>query len=160
MRFLRRLRLSWKVRSARDRTIRTFHIRFGSKFSQNRGDFARIHQKSKNFRNVQHFLQIFGLRICLKRVVWKWKHFEIPRKFHQNLSKIQWKWSKFAKFCRKMRKSLTKFCWNIEVWAVQKHVNLVDLVKSFPTNILLQNLASIQKRTSPLKFDHLAEKSE
>ena len=43
---------------------------------------------------------------------------------------------------------------------MQKHVNLVDLVKNFPTNILLQNLASIQKRTSPLKFAHLAEKSE
>ena len=43
---------------------------------------------------------------------------------------------------------------------MQKHVNLVDLVKSFPTNIFLQNLASIQRRTSPLKFAHLAEKSE
>ena len=43
---------------------------------------------------------------------------------------------------------------------MQKHVNLVDLVKSFPTNIFLQNLASIQKRTSPLKSAHLAEKSE
>ena len=43
---------------------------------------------------------------------------------------------------------------------MQKHVNLVDLVKSFPTNILLQNMASIQKRTSPIKFEHLAEKSE
>ena len=43
---------------------------------------------------------------------------------------------------------------------MQKHVNLVDLVKSFPTNILLQNLASIQKRTSPINFAHLAEKSE
>ena len=42
---------------------------------------------------------------------------------------------------------------------MQKHVNLVDLVKSFPTNILLQNLASIQKRTSSVKFAHLAEKS-
>ena len=42
---------------------------------------------------------------------------------------------------------------------MQKHVNLVDLVKSFPMNIYLQNLASIQKRTSPLKFAHLAEKS-
>ena len=39
------------------------------------------------------------------------------------------------------------------------HVNLVDLVKSFPTNIYLQNLASIQKRTSPVKFAYLAEKS-
>ena len=43
---------------------------------------------------------------------------------------------------------------------MQKHVNLVDLVKSFPTNIFLQNLASIQKRTSPVKFAHLAEESE
>ena len=43
---------------------------------------------------------------------------------------------------------------------MQKHVNLVDLVKSFPTNIYLQNLASIQKRTSPIKFAHLAEESE
>ena len=43
---------------------------------------------------------------------------------------------------------------------MQKHVNLVDLVKSFPTQIFLQNLASIQKRTSPRKFAHLAAKSE
>ena len=43
---------------------------------------------------------------------------------------------------------------------MQKHVNLADLVKSLPTNIYLQNLASIQPRTSPLEFDHLAEKSE
>ena len=43
---------------------------------------------------------------------------------------------------------------------MQKHVNLVDRVKSFPTNILLQILASIQKRMSPLRFAHSAEKSE
>ena len=43
---------------------------------------------------------------------------------------------------------------------MQKHVNPVDLVKSFPTNILLQHLASIQQRTGPTKFAHLAEKSE
>ena len=43
---------------------------------------------------------------------------------------------------------------------MQKRANLVDLVKSFPTNIFLQNLASIQKRTSPKKFAQLAEKSE
>ena len=35
---------------------------------------------------------------------------------------------------------------------MQKYVHLVDLVKSFPTNIYLQNLASIQPRTSPSKF--------
>ena len=43
---------------------------------------------------------------------------------------------------------------------MQKLVNLVHLVKSFPTNIYLQNLASIQKRTSPVKFAHLAEESD
>ena len=42
---------------------------------------------------------------------------------------------------------------------MQKYVHLVDLLKRFPTNIYLQNLASIQKRTSPVKFAHLAEKS-
>ena len=45
---------------------------------------------------------------------------------------------------------------------MQKNIKLrlVDLVKSFPTNIFLQILASIQKRTSPRKFAHLAKKSE
>ena len=43
---------------------------------------------------------------------------------------------------------------------MQKHVSLVDLAKSFSTNIFLQNLASIQRRTSPVKFANLAEKSE
>ena len=41
---------------------------------------------------------------------------------------------------------------------MQKHVNLVDLVKSFPTNIYLQNLASIQPRTSVstfVQFSHI-----
>ena len=77
--------LSWKVRSARDRTIRTFQIRVRSKFSQNRGDFARIHQKSKNFRNhVQHFLQIFGLRICLKRVKFRKFFIKIWAEFNEN----------------------------------------------------------------------------
>ena len=40
-------------------------------------------------------------------------------------------------------KNIDEICWNIEVWAVQKHANLVDLVKSFQTSIYLQNLASI-----------------
>ena len=57
-----------------------------------------------------------------------------------------------------MRKKLTIFS---EILRSERcrHVNLVDLVKSFPTNIYLQNLASIQKRSSPIKFAHLAEKS-
>ena len=39
---------------------------------------------------------------------------------------------------------------------MQKHVNLVDLVNSFPTNIYLQKSASIQPRTSHLIFIILA----
>ena len=35
---------------------------------------------------------------------------------------------------------------------MQKHANLVDLGESFPTSIYLQNLVSIQPRTSPSKF--------
>ena len=35
---------------------------------------------------------------------------------------------------------------------MQKHVNFIDLVKSFPTNIYLQILASIQPRASLSKF--------
>ena len=32
-------------------------------------------------------------------------------------------------------KRLAKTCWNIEVWAVQNHVNILDLVNSFPMSI-------------------------
>ena len=46
-------RLSWKVRSARDRTIRTFKIRVRSEFFHSSGIVAR---KFKNFGNFQHFL--------------------------------------------------------------------------------------------------------
>ena len=46
-------------------------------------------------------------------------------------------------------KMLTIFGWKFEIWAMQKYVNLVDLVKSFPMNIFLQNLASAE--SEPLK---------
>ena len=49
---------------------------------------------------------------------------------------------------------------NVQQFFFAPRINRVDLVKSFPTNIFLQNLASIQKRTSPKKFAHLAETSE
>ena len=39
-------------------------------------------------------------------------------------------------------------------------MDYADLSESFPTTVWLQNLASIQPRTSPVKFAHLAEKSE
>ena len=49
-------------------------------------------------------------------------------------------------------KMSTSFGWHFEIWAVQRYVNLVDPVKSFPTSIYLQQSASIQPRTSLSKF--------
>ena len=62
-----------------------------------------------------------------------------------------------------MRKSLTKIFWNIEVWAVQKHVNLVDLVKSFPTNIFNYFVAKFgvdTEENEPYKVCSFGWKSE
>ena len=88
--------LSWKVRSARDRSIRTFHIRVRSKLSQNKGDSARIHQKSKNFRNdiVQHFLQYLAWGS-----VWKWY---ICRNSEKLSSKSEQNAMKMIKFSSKI----------------------------------------------------------
>ena len=49
-----------------------------------------------------------------------------------------------------MRRSLTNL--SSEFWAVQKRVNIVDLVKSFQTSIYLQKSASIQPRTGLTMF--------
>ena len=59
-----------------------------------------------------------------------------------------------------MRKSFTKFCWDFHFQPVQRNVNIVDLEKCWKMRIWTQKSASIQKRTSPLKFDNFAEKSE
>ena len=72
-----------------------------------------------------------SMRIWLKRC-------KLLQNVQQNQRNI---WRKFAEMLRSER--------------CKKHVNLVDLVKSFPTNIFLQNLASIQKRRSPIKFKHV-----
>ena len=52
-------RLSWKVRSARDRTIRTFHIRVRSTFCQNSMHFARKFKKFKIFQHFRTYLRNF-----------------------------------------------------------------------------------------------------
>ena len=46
-----------------------------------------------------------------------------------------------------------KFDENFEIRERCKGVHCVDLGESFPTNIFLQKLASIQRNTSPDKFD-------
>ena len=45
------------------------------------------------------------------------------------------------------------FGWNFEIEERCKGVHCVDIGESFPTSIYLQNLASIQPRTSPKKFE-------
>ena len=47
----------------------------------------------------------------------------------------------------------------IEITELYKGVHCVDLGESFPTHILLQNLASIQPRTGPVKFARSAAAS-
>ena len=66
----------------------------------------------------------------------------------------------FANFSAKIRKSFTNFFVNFEIGAVQRIANLVVLEKCWKITIWLQKSASMQRRTSPLKFDRLAEKSE
>ena len=80
-------------------------------------------------------------------------HFgEIPKK----IGKIWWKFSKilakFAKFWEKTEKNSAIFNENFEIRERCKGVHCVDLGESFPTSIYLQNLASIQPRTSLVKF--------
>ena len=85
-------------------------------------------------------------------------HFgKIPKKFGENLAKFSKKFSKIlANFAKILKKSATIsaiFTEKIEIRERCKGVHCVDLGESFPTNIYLQNLASIQPRTSLLKFD-------
>ena len=58
-------------------------------------------------------------------------------------------------FCRILQilaKYLAILLQKIEIAELCKGVRCVDLSESFQMNIYLQNLASIQPRTSPLKF--------
>ena len=84
-------------------------------------------------------------------------HFgKIPKKFGENLARFNKKFSKilakFAKILKKSAKISAIFNEKIEIRERCKGVHCVDLGESFPTSIYLQNLASIQPRTSPNKF--------
>ena len=74
--------------------------------------------------------------------------------------KIAFVFANFEQKCEKVSQEFAIILRSERCKSMQILSNLVDLVKSFPTNIFLQNLASIQQRTSFVKFDHLAEKSE
>ena len=84
---------------------------------------------------------------------------ENPEKNWSNLANIQQFFAKiqqilanFATFCKKSAKSSVSFDEKIEIRERCKGVHCVDLGESFPTSIHLQNLASIQPRTSLVKF--------
>ena len=114
------------------------------------------------FQNVRQFSNL-SPEIC-PEIWWKKRHTslfpgicrEIRTKVHQNFGEKCKKWrgkmNKIGNSIFIREKILTIFGWNFEIWAVQKYVNLVDLVKSFPTSIYLQKSASIQPRTSLSKF--------
>ena len=60
--------------------------------------------------------------------------------------------AKFSEFCKFCKKKLANFDKKNEITELCKGVHCVDLGESFQTHIYLQNLASIQPRTRPLKF--------
>ena len=60
--------------------------------------------------------------------------------------------SKISENFRKFSQNSTKFLKKNVIAELCKGVHCVDLGDSFPTSIYLQNLASIQPRTSPSKF--------
>ena len=66
----------------------------------------------------------------------------------------------FSEFLKKLGKNNETFREKNQFRSVQRIGNLVDLEKRCKMSIWLQNFALIQPRTSPLKFDNLAEKSE
>jgi len=69
-------------------------------------------------------------------------------KFSKNSAKMQQVLQHFVKISKKF----SNFNENFEIRERCKGVHCVDLGESFTTSICLQNLASIEPRTSPLKF--------
>ena len=111
----------------------------------------RISKILRNFLNFFHnFLEYWRLLIFSHLFVkFRKKFIKIWMKnsvFKQNFVKF-WmnNYSKSPKLGR-------VFCWNFEVWAVQRNVNLVDLEKCWKMSIWSQKSASIQPRTSLPKF--------
>ena len=85
----------------------------------------------KKFSRYEEFLWILQFSRVLR---------EIPTKFHQNLAEkwqnssiFCWNEMNFSSFWPKFR---TIFCWNFEICAVQKYVNLVDLEKYWKMRLL------------------------
>ena len=69
--------------------------------------------------------------------------------FFQKISRICQNLRKLSEILRNSEFFNPIFCEKIEIAAVQKDANLVDLEKCCQTHILLQNFVLIQPRTSP-----------
>ena len=82
---------------------------------------------------------------------------EIPIKIGMKIDEIYPQNRKISfKYCknrRKIAKNIDDLLFILEFGAVQRIANLVDLEKRCKMSIWLQKSASIQPRTSPLKFD-------
>ena len=74
-------------------------------------------------------------------------------KFGENSANFNKISAKFAQNFKKISKISAIFNENFEIRDRCKGVHYVDLGESFPTSIYLQNLASIQPRTSLFNFD-------
>ena len=76
-------------------------------------------------------------------------------KIQQKFSKFWQNLQHFVKISKKnQQKKSANFNEKIEIRERCKGVHCVDLGESFPTSICLQNLASIQSRTSLFNFFH------
>ena len=96
-------------------------------------------------RQCRKFLAFFLIFLTILSKYLKFLQFsgilrEIPTKFHQNLAEkwqnssiFCWNEMNFSSFWPKFR---TIFCWNFEICAVQKYVNLVDLEKCLKMRLL------------------------
>ena len=97
----------------------------------------------------------FCLRMLVQRTTKKITAFwENPEKFWSKFNKFQQNAGKFATFCKKSEKNSAILNEKFEIRERCKGVHCVDLGESFPTSIYLRNVASIQPRTSPVKFAH------
>jgi hypothetical protein len=98
---------------------------------------------SQKIAILQHFAKIIYFQL----------HFgKIPKKFGQNLARFSKNSAKFWQIWKKSAHITAIFNEKIEIPKRCKGVHCVDLGESFPTSIYLQNLASIQPRTSLFNF--------
>ena len=117
--------------------MNNFHIIWFQNFRQFSNLFSQIRLESDKRHFFLEFVAKSGQNVI---------------KNSQKKCKIRLKKWKIGNSLFIREKMLTIFGGNFEIWAVQKYVNLVDLVKSFPTSIDLQKSASLQPRPSLSKF--------